>query len=76
MEYIANMKLLSHDSFHTRMTARIKRQCEKSVDAIQSIPHTEGKRWTKELLLHQAELKRNDHLNAKDCELPAEFRPY
>jgi hypothetical protein len=67
MEHIAQMKMLSYDAFFSRMRKRINLACQKSNESIQSIPSDGEGRWTKERLLQQAELKRRDHLNAKDC---------
>ena len=56
-----------YNSFYKRMRGRIDKTCERSNTFDQSIPTNDGISWTKERLLQQADIKKKDHLNAKDC---------
>jgi hypothetical protein len=67
MESIACRKRKLYNSFYKRMRDRIQKTCDRSNTLIQSIPANDGISWTKDRLLQQAEIKKNDHLNAKDC---------
>jgi hypothetical protein len=67
MEHIVQMKLMSYEVFFSRMIKHIDHACQKSNETIQFIPPNAQGRWKKERLPQRAELKHQDHVNAKDC---------
>jgi len=67
MEQISRLKRASYPSNLKKMIKRISDSETASLEKIESAPEVNGVKWDITKLLQEWEIKKRDHLNAKDC---------
>ena len=68
MERIACQKRLEYVKHSNAMNKRISDLCINAIEVISNIPHIDGTIWDQLALLKEWEIKKQHHLDAKDCE--------
>jgi hypothetical protein len=68
MERIAGIKRSNYPKHYKKMRLRIAQIAAEASQKIDVIPPVDGKKWDRDLLRLEWIKKREDHLNAKDCE--------